>query len=933
MNNVRLVCGGYSVDLPSDFGIQINKSIADIREPESRSSDWTKTFTLPGTKTNNKLFTHLFDLNLSIRNTSATNFNPDFNPNLKADALLMVDEVTQIEGFIRLLSIKVNDLNQIEYECSMHGQLADLTAKIADSKLSDLDFTEYNHIMNDTNIFNSWDTSIVKNGSSGYVNFSGGTPIGDGYVYTWLDNGKYADYSQMLTDDMSICLYAKTVVDKIFSGAGYSYSSGSFFNTNLFKRLVIPCPTQFPVLPEAEIQSRQFLVEKSSGQTITIPQKITFQTEITDPSNQFNTTTSEFTVGKAGQYDLFMYNKSTLTVDFTTAYPTGTAIYFSCIYSIYRNGVRVAVRNGQQVSQTVTTGSIPITFDETILVGENLALKEGDVVAILLDNIEVNEPPYPSNKLIAVAPSVRTYTFSQSTGSKFYNQIVDAPGYGNTMDFAGFFSEETKQSEFLRWIFRMFNLYIEPTGITNQLLILPREDFYRSTVKDWTEKRDLSQPLDIIPMGELDAGKYLFTYAEGDDNGNKEYKSDYNRIYGDRQIFVQNDFIKDEKKIETGFAPSLINSFPKDDKVLTYIDNGDNTTFNTGKVRILQYAALTCNSYLIFLGKVKLANVSTTTKTKYPYVGHLDNPKQSTVDINFGLPRFIGLPPGTSVTNNNLFNAYWSKYISEITDKDSKIVRGNFYLTPADMQQLSFRDLYFFDGNYFRLNKIEDYDPINPSVNICEFLFLKSGATFTATTGSVGGGGQQGSGQQTEFNPKNAANLPGKIIKDRGVGIGEFNSAGDGIMVGNVINNFGQRNAAFATSGVTFLCSDSIVIGEAPASGYAGCNEVWIQGQLITPNNFNTNRFVYPAGNYTIELHDDIVVSLGTGNHTLSLPDASTAEGKMYWVVKKGAQGTLTIDAFEGQLIDGALNYTINNQYGTACLICDGTEWYALTNK
>ncbi len=36
MNNVRLVCGGYSVDLPTDFGIQINKSIADIREPESR---------------------------------------------------------------------------------------------------------------------------------------------------------------------------------------------------------------------------------------------------------------------------------------------------------------------------------------------------------------------------------------------------------------------------------------------------------------------------------------------------------------------------------------------------------------------------------------------------------------------------------------------------------------------------------------------------------------------------------------------------------------------------------------------------------------------------------------------------------------------------------------------------------------------------------
>jgi hypothetical protein len=312
-------------------------------------------------------------------------------------------------------------------------------------------------------------------------------------------------------------------------------------------------------------------------------------------------------------------------------------------------------------------------------------------------------------------------------------------------------------------------------------------------------------------------------------------------------------------------------------------------------------------------------------------MGHLDTPLQSNTDINFGLPRFIGLPGKTPVTNNNLYNAYWSKYIQEITDKDSKIVRGHFHLTPADMEKLSFRDLYFFDGNYFRLNKVEDYDPINPSVNICEFLFLKTGQTFTATTGSVGGGGEQGTGDETEYNP-GGGRTNGKVIEQKGVSIGEYNSVGDGIGVGNAITNLGLRNAAFATSGVTFLCDDSIVIGEAPAEP-VGCNEVWIQGQEITPNNFGTNRFAFPPNNYTLALHDDIIISLGTGNHTLTLPDASTASNKLYWIVKKGAQGTLTIDAYANQLIDGEANYTINTHYGTACLVCDGTEWYALTNK
>ena len=914
MNNVRLVCGGYSVDLPSDFGIQINKSIADIREPESRSSDWTKTFTLPGTKTNNKLFTHLFDLNLSIRNTSVTNFNPDFNPNLKADALLMVDEVTQIEGFIRLLSIKVNDLNQIEYECSMHGQLADLFAKIADAKLADLDFTEYNHVLNATNIFNSWDTSIIKN-SSGYVNFSGGAPIGEGYVYGWMDNGTYADYSKFNADDLTIYLYAKNIVDKIFSGAGYSYSSGSFFNSAQFKRLVVPCPSRFPLLNEAQAQQRLFEASRPSGSTISKGQKITFSTEVNDPSNQYDPSTSTFTNGYSGQYyDFFFDTDATIT-------SLGSVSSVKVLYGVYVNG-SLAI----QMSTSANVVSGTATINDIIF--RTLRLPLNATVEIYLMQILDND----TGQIISP-------TYTQNAGSRFFNGVVDGKfGYGETIDLTGFFGNvETKQRDFMKWIFTMFNLYVESSEIEKNLVILPRDDFYTSTVQDWTEKRDLSQPLEIIPMGELEAGKYLFTYAEGDDDGNKYYKEDYSRIYGDRQILVQNDFVKDEKKIEIGFQPTMIIKPQNEPDKYLPDNNTTNQDNKNGKLRLLQYKSLSCRPYIVYNGtKTATTTPASTSKIIYPYMGHLNDPLISSTDLNFGLPRWIGLPGGTPVTNNNLFNAYWSKYINEITDKDSKIVRGNFYLTPADMEKLSFRDLYFFDGNYFRLNKIEDYDPINPSVNICEFLFLKTGPTFSATTGSVGGGGTQSSGGgsgQEEYDPIGGGNLPGKVIRNKGVSLGDFNAVGDGIIAGDAVTNYGRANAAFATSGTTFLPDSerSVVIGEGVQN--VGSDEVWLQGQLMTPNNFGTNRFAFPTGNYTLGLHDDIIISLATGNHTLTLPDASTASHKLYWVVKKGGQGTLLIDAFGDQLIDGAANYTINNQYGTACLVCDGTEWYALTNK
>ena len=915
MNNVRLVCGGISVDLPSDFGILINKSIADIREPESRSSDWSKTFTLPGTKANNKLFTHLFDLNLSIRNTSATNFSPDFNPNLKADAILQVDDVTQIQGFIRLLGIKINDFNQIEYECSMHGELADLFAKVADAKLAELDFTAYNHIISDTTIFNSWNTSIVKNNSSGYVNFSGGAPIGEGYVYGWIDNGTYADYSIMYTDDMTPYLYAKTVVDAIFSGTGYSYSSGSFFNTAQFKRLVVPCPTKSPVLGEQDIKDRQFEAKASGTTTYQQGGQYNFSIEVLDPSNQYNPTTSTFTNGFHNQlYDFNFYANG----EVTNLTPNVTAWVG---FRLFINGKPAKQIWHSFITDSTGTGTLDVT-----LIFEGIRLRKGDTVTV--------NPGYIRD---AGAISFASRTVLNSN-SKIYNTVVDSSyAYDDLMDFTGFFTGvETKQREFMRSIFLLFNLYVEASSIKNELIILPRDEFYTNNARDWTRKRDLSQQLEIIPMGELDAGRYTFTYKQGKDDGNKYYEENYSRIYGDRQILIQNDFLKDEKKIEVSFAPTIIVKPENEiDKYLPEIATNDGEQ-KSGDLRILQYKYKTSQVYTVRNGAFSTTATGGVAKTNYPFMGHLDDPLASTSDINFGLPRFIGLPPGTPVTNNNLFNQYWSKSISEITDKDSKIVKGKFYLTPADMEKLSFRDLYFFDNNYFRLNKIEDYDPINPSVNICEFLFLKTGPTFSATTGSVGGGGTQigsgGSGQQ-EYDPR-GGNTSGKVIQGKGFSLGEFNQAGDGIFAGDGISNYGRANAAFATSGTTFLYESerSIVIGEGVRD--VGSDEVWLQGHLMTQENFSTNRIQFTAAtNVTADLYKDIYIMDTTSNTTLNLPDATTCISKAYYVYKNTSAHSLTINPYEAQNIDDGATYVITGHYECVQIVSDGTQWRVISNK
>ena len=78
--------------------------------------------------------------------------------------------------------------------------------------------------------------------------------------------------------------------------------------------------------------------------------------------------------------------------------------------------------------------------------------------------------------------------------------------------------------------------------------------------------------------------------------------------------------------------------------------------------------------------------------------------------MNFGLPDLI-YQPKKLWTDNNLFNRFHRKTIVEISDKDSKLVTGYFYLTPIDIFKLDFKNQFYVNGHYLRLNRIIDYNP------------------------------------------------------------------------------------------------------------------------------------------------------------------------------------------------------------------------------
>jgi hypothetical protein len=120
----------------------------------------------------------------------------------------------------------------------------------------------------------------------------------------------------------------------------------------------------------------------------------------------------------------------------------------------------------------------------------------------------------------------------------------------------------------------------------------------------------------------------------------------------------------------------------------------------------------------------KIMNGATTlsTNTAYPYAGHLDDPDVPNADICFGVPKQIYFALVSGNLSNNLFNTYYSSYMAEITDKDSRLLSAMVKLNDNEIYNLDFSKFIYIDGGLYRLQKLIDYAPNENETTKAEFL-------------------------------------------------------------------------------------------------------------------------------------------------------------------------------------------------------------------
>jgi len=119
------------LDMFSDEGITIKSVVKDMNDPKKLFTDFSRSFTLPASKQNNKVFKHYY--NVDIQNSVDSR---ELIP-----AKILMNNRTYKVGNVRVDGARIENGIAIHYKVTFIGKLSELSRQIGKDKINELDFT------------------------------------------------------------------------------------------------------------------------------------------------------------------------------------------------------------------------------------------------------------------------------------------------------------------------------------------------------------------------------------------------------------------------------------------------------------------------------------------------------------------------------------------------------------------------------------------------------------------------------------------------------------------------------------------------------------------------------------------------------------------------------------------------------------------------
>lgn len=128
MTELQLYIEGQEVELHGNESVVLKQALQDVRSLDKVFTDFSRTFNVPASKVNNKIFKHFYNFNIV-----------GFDARHKQDAELNLNYKPFKKGKIKLEGVQLKDNKPLNYRLTFYGSLVSLKDIFASDKISSLD--------------------------------------------------------------------------------------------------------------------------------------------------------------------------------------------------------------------------------------------------------------------------------------------------------------------------------------------------------------------------------------------------------------------------------------------------------------------------------------------------------------------------------------------------------------------------------------------------------------------------------------------------------------------------------------------------------------------------------------------------------------------------------------------------------------------------
>jgi len=657
MQIIQLYIEGQRVDMFKDESVSITQSIQNVKDIGKIFTDFTKTFSVPASKTNNKIFKHYYNFDII----------DGFDARIKKSANIELNNLPFRNGKIKLEGVDLKNNTPHTYRITFFGSTVTLKDLLGEDKLQSLDLTDHDKVYSNTDVRSalSFDPEnedvIVPLISQKRLFYDSGSHTDSGQGNLYYDTGHTQDLHGVLWSDLKYAIRVDVILQAIKNKYNLTFSN-DFLNAsnehyyNLFMWL----------------HRKKGAVENLTGVNQSIINGWTGT--IGDYNDTLTKMASSTTLRVAGTPTEYLAYSLDLNSTTTSTYKV----------SLQKDGVEV-----------FNTGNVTnsVTIDQS-----DFDIEQGDYTVYIESDTDITFTliRWDIEYRVAQGEPLATATYSI------------AP-YSHTSFFAFAISQqipEMKTIDFLTGIFKMFNLTAFVDKNTDDIIVKTLDDFYSDG-----NSYDITKYVDVNKSSVNIALPYKEINFHHDDT--KTFlASKHNQLFG--KVWGKESYIGGEKldgsiyNVKTPFSQlkyerlvNLANGGTTTVQVGYFVDDNQEDYF--GKPLLFYPIRQSTNTTTISFLTNETTHVQ---QTVYNIPSNSIALARSTSKKNMNFFAETNEYTGGGDFTDTLFEMYYKNYITSVFNPKNRISKVTAYLPLRILLNYSLADRFIINGSSYKINSI-----------------------------------------------------------------------------------------------------------------------------------------------------------------------------------------------------------------------------------